>query len=64
MNIDKLQKALAIFNKDGKSGEIYGYHDVVEIYPMTDSFTKEEVAQIESLGFMPTDCEDGWQCFT
>ena len=64
MNIDKLQKALAILNKGGKSGNAYGYHDQIELYPMADSFTKEEVALLEELGFMPTDEDDVFFCFT
>lgn len=64
MDIDKLQKALAIINKDGKSGMAYGYHDEIQLYPMADAFTKEEVAELEALGFHDTDCEDGFMCFT
>ena len=64
MDIDKLQKAIAIMNKDGKSGEVYGYHDEVHLYPMNDSFTKQEVEELNDLGFHDTDGEDGFMCFT
>ena len=64
MDIDKLQKALKIMNKDGKSGNVFGYHDVVEIYPMTDSLTKAEVYQQYALGCPVTDCEEGFACST
>jgi len=64
MDIDKLQKALAIMNKDGKSGTVFGYHDVVEIYPLADTFTDAEVEELVSLGFHDTECEEGFMCFT
>ena len=64
MDIDKLQKALAIMNKDGKSGTAYGYHDEIQLYPMADAFTKEEVAELEGLGFFDTEDEEGFMCFT
>ncbi len=64
MNIEKLQKAVAILNHDGNSGEVYGYHDQIELYPMAENFTKKQRDQLEALGFMATDCEKGWQCFT
>ena len=64
MNIEKLQKAIAIMNFDGKSGNVYGYDDTVEFYPMTDSFTKEQCEGLAGLGFMPSECGDGWVCFT
>lgn len=62
MNIEKLQKALVIMNKDGKSGEINVSHDELHLWPMTDSFTKNEVEALEELGFRMND-EGGFDCF-
>lgn len=63
MTIDKLQNALAIMNKDGKSGEVLAEHDELFPWPMTDAFTQEEVDQLEELGFRMND-EVGFECFT
>lgn len=63
MNIDKLQKALAIMNKTGASGDIFAEHDELFLWPMADSFTAEEVAELEALGFRMND-EGGFECFT
>ena len=64
MDINRLQKALAIINKNGYNGNVYGYHDEVQIYPITDSFTEEEVSSLDELGFMPTEDDEGFFCFT
>jgi len=63
MNIDKLQKALVILNGSGKSGEVCAEHDELFLWPMADSFTKDEVSQLASLGFRMND-EGGFECFT
>lgn len=63
MDIDRLQKALAIINKDGKSGNVFAEHDGLFLWPETDSFSKEEVDQLEALGFRVTD-EGSVECFT
>lgn len=62
MNIEKLQKAIAIMNKDGKSGEVTVSHDELHLWPMSDAFTALEVEQIEALGFTMND-EGGFDCF-
>lgn len=63
MNIDKLQKALAIMNKNGASGNVYAYHNQLELYPDADSFTAGEVSELRELGFDMND-EGGFECFT
>ena len=63
MNIDKLQKALVIMNKDGKSGNVFAEHDELSLWPETDFFTQEEVDELEALGFFMND-EGGFTCFT
>lgn len=60
-NLDKLQKAIAIMNKDG--GEFYAEHDELHIWPNADSFTKEEVAQLDDLGLLMNE-EGGFSFFT
>lgn len=63
MNIYDLQQALAVMNKDGKSGEVFAYHDELHLFPMTDKFSKEEVEVLERLGFHIGDDGCVW-CFT
>lgn len=63
MNIAKLQEALSIMNKDGKSGNVFAEHDELYLWPMADSFTEDEVATLEKLGFRMND-EGGFECFT
>lgn len=63
MDIDKLQKALAILNKSGASGNVFAEHDEMFLWPMADSFTEKEVAELSDLGFMMND-EGGFECFT
>ena len=63
MNIEKLQKALAIMNKDGKSGNVFAEHDELYLWPDTDFFTQGEVDELESLGFTMNE-EGGFECFT
>ena len=63
MDIDRLQKALAIMNKDGKSGTVFAEHDVIYLWPMADSFTEEEVSKLSDLGFLMNDV-GGFECFT
>jgi hypothetical protein len=63
MDIEKLQKALAILNRDGKSGTVFGYHDEIQIYPLADKFTDEQVLELDELGVYPHD-DDGFMCFT
>lgn len=62
MDINKLQKAVAIMNKDGKSGEVNVSHDELHLWPMADAFSPEEVAELEGLGFRMND-EGGFDCF-
>lgn len=64
MDIDTLQKAIAIMNHDGKSGSVYGYHDEIQIYPLTDKFTQEQREDLGDLGFSQIEDDDGWYCFT
>ena len=64
MNIEKLQKALTIMNRDGKSGNVFAYHDELHLFPMSDRFTADEVKQLEDLGFLPLDEDSGFMCFT
>ncbi len=63
MEIDRLQKALAIMNKDGKAGGVFAEHDQLYLWPNTDSFTQEEVTELETLGFR-MNIEGGFECFT
>jgi S-ribosylhomocysteine lyase LuxS involved in autoinducer biosynthesis len=63
MDINKLQKALAIMNRDGKSGNVFAEHDELFLWPNADSFSKEEVKTLERLGFRMND-EGGFECFT
>lgn len=63
MEIDILQKALAIMNKDGKAGNVFAEHDELYLWPMADAFTAEEVSQLSDLGFRMND-EGGFECFT
>lgn len=63
MDIDRLQKALAIMNKGGKSGNVFAEHDEIHLWPMTDRFTEQEVAQLDDLGFTANE-EGGFDCFT
>lgn len=65
MNIEALQKALVIMNKGNSSGGVFAYHDELQLYPAADSFTKDEMAELEKLGFMMNDDDDGgFFCFT
>ena len=62
MDIYKLQQALAIMNKDGKSGNVFAEHDELFLWPDADSFGKEEIEILEKLGFFMND-EGGFWCF-
>ena len=62
MNIEKLQKAIAIMNKGGASGAVNVSHDELHLWPTADSFTDDEVRELESLGFRMND-EGGFDCF-
>ena len=63
MDIDRIQKALAIMNKTHKSGNVFAEHDEIYLWPFADSFTKEEVSELENLGFT-MNVEGGFHCFT
>ena len=63
MDIDRLQKALAIMNKGGKSGGVFAEHDELYLWPAADSFTCGEFSQLLELGFRMND-EGGFECFT
>jgi hypothetical protein len=63
MDINKLEQALAILNKDADGGSFFAYHDELQIFPMADKFSPEEMKQLEDLGFRPCD-DDGFMCFT
>lgn len=62
MTIDKLQKAIAIMNRSGASGDVNVSHDELHLWPMADSFSASEVEELEALGFRMND-EGGFDCF-
>jgi len=63
MDICRLQKALMIMNKGGKSGKVYAEHDELSLWPEEDSFSQPEVDLIEALGLVMNE-EGGFECFT
>lgn len=63
MNIERLQKALEIMNKSKQSGTIFAEHDEINLWPTDENFTKDEISQLDELGFIPND-EGGFICFT
>lgn len=67
MNINELKRSLDVVFRDAHDGEVsgnvYGYHDQIEIYPDI-ILDQTQIEELEKLGWLPTDCEEGWMAFT